>query len=148
MASNTNPAKRPRSALKYDWAQHKDKIATLYEMRGYQQMAREMEKIGFTPSRRAYLNKLKEWGVEKNISSAKMRFMAEKAAKRKAQEGKETIFAWQGRRVAAQRIERYRRRRVEGAGGGDDGGAGELADEAAVDDGKEYAFPDFEDVLR
>lgn len=110
--------KRAGPAPKYDWETHKDTIVRLYEEKGYQPMAKEMEEIGFAPSRRTYLNKLKEWGVEKNVPSTKMKFMAEKATKRKA-ENKETVFIWQGKRVPAHKIERFQRRRK----GADDSGA-------------------------
>ncbi|EOD47597.1 putative ankyrin repeat protein [Neofusicoccum parvum] len=121
--------KRAGPAPKYDWETHKDTIVRLYEEKGYQPMAKEMEEIGFAPSRRTYLNKLKEWGVEKNVPSTKMKFMAEKATKRKA-ENKETVFIWQGKRVPAHKIERFQRRRK----GADDSGA--TGDDESPNDGK------------
>lgn len=109
MESPPDAPKRVGPAPKYDWDAHKEMIVPLYGQKGYDEMATELKKIGFAPSRRAYLSKLKTWGVSKYVTSAKMKFMAEKAAKRNA-ENKDTVFTCEGKRVPTHKIKRFLRR--------------------------------------
>ena len=54
---------------------------------------------------------MKEWGYKKNIPIHAMQWIAAEDAKR-ALEGKDTAFFYDGTHVTAKRIEKFRRRRV------------------------------------
>ena len=56
-------------------------------------------------SQKLYKNKFKEWNWQKNLSADTALKMAEKAKRRKREEGKDTVFSFGGRVWDSQRIE-------------------------------------------
>lgn len=62
-------------------------------------------------SLRKWKDKLKEWNYDKYLSKDEMKFIVTKQEKRKA-EGKETIFVRGGQEISSDRIEGFKRRKV------------------------------------
>jgi ribosomal protein L2 len=63
-------------------------------------------------SERKWKEKLKEWKFDKNISSNDMSAIVLKAEKRAREEGKETIFFHGGTEITRERIEQFKRRKI------------------------------------
>lgn len=57
------------------------------------------------PSQKLYKTKFKEWNWQKNLSADAALFMAEKAKRRKREEGKDTEFSFGGRTWDRDRVE-------------------------------------------
>lgn len=56
--------------------------------------------------------KIKEWNFEKNLPANEMAFIAAKAEKRRADEGKETIFFRGDMWIGPERIENFKKRKL------------------------------------
>ncbi|KAI0902167.1 hypothetical protein F4806DRAFT_28518 [Annulohypoxylon nitens] len=72
----------------------------------------------FEASQKLYKDKFKLWGWQKNLSSERARFMAEKAEKRKREDGKDTVFLYRGQTWTRERVQssasRAKRARTDG----------------------------------
>ncbi|MCJ1316385.1 hypothetical protein MMC15_001706 [Xylographa vitiligo] len=55
----------------------------------------------------AYKDKLKKWKMSKNLKLRQVKFMLKIAKKRKAEEGKETVFSYNGRGIRGVKLQRY-----------------------------------------
>lgn len=55
---------------------------------------------------------MKEWKFEKNVPSKEMRFMAAKARKRELEEGKKTTFYRNGVLVDGEKVEHFKRQKL------------------------------------
>ncbi|MCJ1430803.1 hypothetical protein MMC27_000153 [Xylographa pallens] len=102
---------QPRRRIKAsEWEQKRELIAVLYidqEKTLAETRQTLLEEHGFFASEKAYKDKLKEWKMSKNLKSRQVKFMLKIARKRKAEEGKETIFAYNGRDIPGGKLQRY-----------------------------------------
>ena len=108
---NRNPDKEDK------WEKHRETIIRLYvdeETCLDEVMSYMREKHNFRACEQAYKQTLRRWEVGKNIPSSAMSFMVAKAATRKMELGKETVFYWHDRPVPAKKLERFKRRTSQG----------------------------------
>ncbi|TVY25108.1 hypothetical protein LHYA1_G005969 [Lachnellula hyalina] len=84
------------------WEPLKEKIRRIYMVED-KTLPVTMNKIelehGFKASVRKWKNKLKDWGFDKNIPAQDMQILVAKAEKRARDDGKETIFSMEGRKL-------------------------------------------------
>ncbi|MCJ1397413.1 hypothetical protein MMC11_000606 [Xylographa trunciseda] len=93
-----------------EWDQKRELIAVLYidqEKTLAETRQTLLEDYGFYASEKAYKDKLKEWKMVKNLKLRQVKFMLKMAKKRKEEEGKETVFSYNGRNVPNVRLQRY-----------------------------------------
>jgi hypothetical protein len=64
-------------------------------------------------SKRTWKNRLKAWGFEKYLGISDMKFVIDKAEKRAREENKETIFFHGDSEITSERIENFKRRKLE-----------------------------------
>ncbi|PQE32581.1 hypothetical protein CJF32_00004116 [Rutstroemia sp. NJR-2017a WRK4] len=69
------------------------------------------KKYSFQAGTRKWKEKMKEWGFEKHISKRDMNIIVAKQRQRQ-NEGKDTIFMHYSNEISAERIERFKRRKV------------------------------------
>ncbi|KAH7379808.1 hypothetical protein BKA64DRAFT_236943 [Cadophora sp. MPI-SDFR-AT-0126] len=110
------PAKsirRERSDAK--WESYKGEIQQLYVEQGMP-LKRVMQALeaqhGFKFSLRSWKAKMKEWNFEKNLPANEMAFIAAKADKRKADEGKDTVFFRGDIKIESERIDNFKKRKL------------------------------------
>ncbi|KAI1323680.1 hypothetical protein F5Y16DRAFT_403241 [Xylariaceae sp. FL0255] len=101
---------QPRRRLKYghlDWESHKPDIQKLYleEKRELEEVIKIMKtQHSFEASPKLYKDRFKIWGWQKNLPSGHAYFMAEKARKRRLEEGKSTVFTFGGQKWSEDRV--------------------------------------------
>ncbi|KAF3386291.1 Ankyrin-2 [Penicillium rolfsii] len=106
------PAKAPRIPNKV-WDQHKEEIISFYlAPHSLDQTMKHMEeRYGFRASKNQYNPKLTSWGIGKNVSGSDWANVS--AVKRKrSQEGKESEYAFFGRKITRQKLDKEIARHV------------------------------------
>ncbi|KAL8713832.1 MAG: hypothetical protein Q9225_006682 [Loekoesia sp. 1 TL-2023] len=101
------PSRRARSGH-LDWNAYKDTIKELYidQNKSLPETMEAMnERYSFNASQKLYKTKFKEWNWQKNLPTDTALKMAEKAKRRKREEGKDTVFSFGGRVWEDHRVE-------------------------------------------
>ncbi|KAG4440767.1 hypothetical protein IFR05_003754 [Cadophora sp. M221] len=109
----TKTSRLERSNAK--WDSHKTEIYQMYVDQNLtlKETMNTMEsKHAFKASLRKWKMKIKEWNFEKNLPANEMAFIAAKAEKRKAEDGKETVFYRGDVWIGPERIENFKKRRL------------------------------------
>ncbi|KAH7327110.1 Clr5 domain-containing protein [Rhexocercosporidium sp. MPI-PUGE-AT-0058] len=97
------------------WDSHKEEIYQLYvdqNMTLKETMDAMETNHGFKASLRKWKMKIKEWKFEKNLPANEMKFIAAKADKRKAEDGKETIFFRGNIMIGLERLRNFKKRKL------------------------------------
>lgn len=93
-----------------EWEEQKAEIERLWESGTLENLVVSMrQQHGFEATPKQYKDRIKKWGLKKNIQSNEMIGMIQKQKEREAGEGKQTGFKLWGRPVDQSRIERYKR---------------------------------------
>ncbi|PQE13220.1 kinesin light chain 3 protein [Rutstroemia sp. NJR-2017a BBW] len=91
-----------------DWETHEQEIRKLYDGSSLPSIVRLMkERHGLEATRKQYLNKLRKWGLNKNIQPHEMKFMIRKQQSRLLESGKPSAFRVRKRPVPPGKIIRY-----------------------------------------
>ncbi|KAI9736961.1 MAG: hypothetical protein M1834_000550 [Cirrosporium novae-zelandiae] len=95
-----------------DWEKYKATIAELYQANELRLVMKEMGvRHHLKATERQYKAKLREWGLDrKHIKGPEYKYMVQKRARRKQNEGKETQFYIGDKAVSSANIQRYIKR--------------------------------------
>ncbi|KAK7696996.1 hypothetical protein SLS64_013987 [Diaporthe eres] len=122
----TNPRRR-RYATEDDWRGHKDRISSMYLTKRLKDVIAVMEtQYQFFATERMYKARFKEWGVDKNVTAAKvhklMQRVEEEQQRRRSPSGSggrvrnERVVLDVGEDLDVKRIQRYMKRKPVGLG--------------------------------
>ncbi|KDB21518.1 hypothetical protein H109_06549 [Trichophyton interdigitale MR816] len=99
-----------------EWASVKNKIRHLYveERLSIDKLMQTMkEKYSFKATRKQYLSRLVKWGFNRNIKAETMTQIVRIRERRQRQEGKSTVFKYNGLKVDERKIERFIREKLD-----------------------------------
>lgn len=122
----TNPRRR-RYATEDDWRSHKDRISSLYRDKRLKDVIAVMEtQFKFFATERMYKARFKEWGLEKNVTAAKVRKLMQRVEEEQQRRrspsesagkaGSERVVLDVGEDLDVKRIQRYMKRKPVGLG--------------------------------
>ena len=63
--------------------------------------------LTYATSEKAYKDKIRDWGLNKNLKQRQAVYMLKMAKKRKEEEGKSTTFYYRGNQVSNSKIRRF-----------------------------------------
>jgi hypothetical protein len=93
-----------------DWEDMRPNIARLYDSGTLESVIRSMrEEYGFEATPKQYKDRIRKWGLNKNIQQDEMEAMIRKRQERESESNKKTAFRIRGRPVDEEKIERYMR---------------------------------------
>lgn len=118
---------RKRYAIEDDWRTHKDRISSLYQRKRLKDVITVMEtQHQFFATERMYKARFKEWGLEKNVTAAKVHQLMRKVeeagriegspSRSGGRGGNERIVLDVGEDLDVRRIQKYMKRRPVGLG--------------------------------
>lgn len=121
----TNSPHRKRYATEDDWRGHKDRISSLYRIKRLKDVKTVMEtQHQFFATERMYKARFKEWGLEKNVTAAKvhklMQRVEEEQQRRRSRSssdgraGNERVVLDVGEDLDVKRIQKYMKRKPVG----------------------------------
>lgn len=124
---STNSPHRKRYATEDDWRSHKDRISSLYRTKRLKDVKTVMEtQHQFFATERMYKARFKEWGLEKNVTAAKvhklMQRVEEEQQRRRSpstsdgRAGNERVVLDVGEDLDVKRIQKYMKRKPVGLG--------------------------------
>ncbi|KAM3070358.1 hypothetical protein ACMFMG_010189 [Clarireedia jacksonii] len=103
-----NEQSKARGYTAKDWEAQKQEITRLYENNTLDSIMRIMrERYGLDATPKQYKNKIKKWGLNKNIQTHEMEFMIKKQQSRLLESGKLSAFRVRKRPVPPGKISRY-----------------------------------------
>lgn len=122
----TNPRRR-RYATEDDWRSHKDRISSLYRNKRLKDVIAVMEaQYHFFATERMYKARFKEWGLEKNVTAAKVHKLMQRVEEEQQRRRSPSISAGRaanervvldvGEDLDVKRIQRYMKRKPVGLG--------------------------------
>lgn len=125
--SPTSSPRRRRYATEDDWRSHKDRISSLYLTKRLKDVIAVMEgQYQFFATERMYKARFKEWGLEKNVTAAKvhklMQRVEEEQQRRRSpsrsggKAGNERVVLDVGEDLDVRRIQKYMKRKPVGLG--------------------------------
>ncbi|MCJ1438694.1 hypothetical protein MMC27_008084 [Xylographa pallens] len=98
-----------------DWEAHRDVLSELYMTQDYS-LGRVMEHMSriynFHVKMRAYKERFKLWGFDKNVPARDMGVIVALVEKRKREDGKDSLIFFKGRSIKTIKMERYKRRKM------------------------------------
>lgn len=123
--SPTNNPHRRRYATEDDWRCHRDRISSLYRTKRLKDVIAVMEaQFQFFATERMYKARFKEWGIEKNVTAAKvhqlMQRVEEEQQRRRSpsasggRAGNERVVLDVGEDLDVKRIQKYMKRKPAG----------------------------------
>ncbi|MCJ1321253.1 hypothetical protein MMC15_006597 [Xylographa vitiligo] len=119
-----NSLKRGKNG-QLDWETHRGVLSELYLVQDHsldQVMEHMSSTYNFHAKMRAYKERFKVWGFDKNVPARDMGVIVALVEKRKMEYGKESLVFFRGRLIETVKMERYKRRKmvrgdIEDAGG-------------------------------
>ncbi|MCJ1389929.1 hypothetical protein MMC18_002786 [Xylographa bjoerkii] len=98
-----------------DWEGHRGMLSELYITQDHsldQVMEHMSSTYNFHAKMRAYKERFKLWGFDKNVPAHDMAAIVALVEKRKREDGKESLVFFKGRLIKTMKMERYKRRKM------------------------------------
>lgn len=125
--SPASSPRRKRYAAEDDWRSHRDRISSLYQSNRLRDVITVMEtQHQFFATERMYKARFKEWGLEKNVTAAKVHKLMQRVEEAERREmspsrsggrgGNERVLLDVGEDLDVKRIQKYMKRKPVGLG--------------------------------
>ncbi|MCJ1415456.1 hypothetical protein MMC32_001788 [Xylographa parallela] len=111
----THKSKKRGKSGQLNWEAHREVLFELYMTQDYsldQVMEHMSRTYNFHAKARAYKERIKLWGFDKNVPARDMRVIVALVEKRKRDDGKDSLIFYKGRYIKSMKMERYKRRKM------------------------------------